>query len=332
MKPLIPFALLGAILAVGANAATTDPVGYISHTISTGSPSLTVLSPTLVQPVEYSSVSTVSPSGGSTITLPAGVPSDFNTGDVLEITDGESEGWWSTVVSSTDTTIVIFDEFPAGLDAATPISVRAHNTIQSFLGDNNPGLAPFDGATGDEVQILNPDQSLVQIAFVPAAVSGAAEDGWYNLVTLAPEGDRVIEPGSAVIIKSSTSAELTFQSTGAVKLTDTQVDLFPGLTLVGQVDAVGATLGEMNLATQLNQFDGSNSDFDEFQILNSDQSLTQYAALAPGVAGPEAVMANLVTTADATNIIIEGGTGAILKRDASQAASSITVPGSSVAP
>jgi hypothetical protein len=336
MKPIIPFALLGALLAVGAaDAAATDPVGYITHTIAgTGGSgtALTVISPTLIQPTTYAGVSSASPSGLSEVTLPSGVPTDLDSSYVLEIVSGASEGWWSTVISSTATTITVNDAFPAGLPADTQVSVRKHNTIQSFLGENEPGIAAFDGSSGDEVQILTPAQSIIPIVYVPAAVSGAPEDDWFNLVSLAPENDRIIEPGSAIIIKTSSSTNLTFTSSGEVKTTKTQVDVFPNLTLIGQVDAVGATLGEMDLATQLVQLTGSNEDFDEFQFLSIGQSLTSNVALAPGVAGPNASMADLVSTDSTDNLLFPEGSGAILKRNPANAASVITIPGSTVAP
>lgn len=336
MKPIIPFALLGALLAVGAaDAAATDPVGYITHTVAgTGGSgtALTVLAPTLIQPTVYAGVSSASPSTLTVVTLPTGVPATLDSTYVLEITSGPSEGWWSTVMSSTATSITVNDAFPAGLPADTEISVRKHNTLQTFLGENTPGIAPFNGTTGDEVQILTPAQSIISIVYVPAAVSGAPEDDWFNLVTLAPENDRVIEPGSAILVKTSSATDLTFTSSGDVKITKTQVDVFPNLTLIGQVDAVGATLGEMNLATQLIQLTGSNTDFDEFQFLSAGQAITSNVALAPGVAGPNASMADLVSTGPSDNLLFPEGTGAILKRNPGNAASVITIPGSTVTP
>ena len=119
MKPIIPFALLGALLAVGAaDAAATDPVGYITHDIAGNVAALptgadTYLGPVLTNPVDYAGITTVDPSGLTTLTFASGVPATFDGTCYLEITSGTQEGWWSQIVSSTATTIVIADAVPA---------------------------------------------------------------------------------------------------------------------------------------------------------------------------------------------------------------------------
>ena len=321
-------------MAFGQTAYTT-PVGYITHTVNSqgGPETLTIIGPSLIQSSVYAGLSTVTPSGGAAITLPTGVPTTLDASYVLEITSGASEGWWSTVTSSTATSITVNDNFPASLPANTQISVRKHNTLQTFLGENTPGIIPFDGATGDEVQILNPDQSVTAFAYLPAAVSDTATDDWYSLGSGMIANDQIIEPGAAVIMKSNTSTTLTFVTTGEVKITDTQVDLFPGLTLVAQTDAAGANVNEMNLQFSLIPLnsDASNTDFDEFQILNTDQSITAYAAADPALFG-SATVANLSDSSDAGTTVLGEGKGAIIKRFASNPASTITIPGSVVVP
>lgn len=331
MKPIIPFALLGALLAVGAaDAAATDPVGYISHTIAgtggSGS-ALTLLSPSLVQPTEFAGQTSVNPSGLSTITFTGGVPATLNSSYVLEI---PSSGWWSTVVSSTATSITLNDALPAGLPANTAVTVRKHNTVQSLFGENAPGLAAFNGESGDEVQFLTPAGVIISVSYVPGAVTETATDDWYELATSSLANDMVIEPGSAVIVKTSSSVNLTFTSSGSVKTTPTQVDVFPGLTLIGQPDAVGATLGDMNLATQMVQFDGENSNFDEFQFLTAAQVVDGNVSLAPSLGGP--TMGNLGTSESSNATLFGEGKGAIFKRDAGGTASVLTFPGSTVQP
>ena len=328
MKPITSFALLCAFAAV-AQGAVSDPVGYITHTIygtesSGASSTLTVISPTLVQPTAFAAQTSANPSGLSTIAFSGGVPA-LDSSYVLEI---PATGWWSTVISSTSTSITLNDALPTGLANNTPITVRKHNTIKSLFGANAPGLAPFDGTSGDEIQILTPAQAIIAIVYVPAAL-GVPADGWYNLVTTVNEDNTIIEPGSAVLVKTASATDLDFVSTGTVKTTPTQVDVFPNLTLVGQVDAVGATLGEMNFSTQLFQLaDPQTVPFDELQVLRPNQGIDAYVALSPGFGGP--AMANLVTTANADTLAISEGTGVIIKRDPSNSASVVTLPGSTV--
>ena len=338
MKTSISYSLIAAAMACGfANGQTTaytTPVGYISSTVNTqsGASNLTLVGPSLVQPTVFAGASTVTPSGGSVVTFLSGVPTTLGSLYVLEITSGPSEGWWSTVSSSTATTITVNDAFPAALPAGTTISVRLHNTIQSFLGENTPNLIPFDGSTGDEVQILNPDQSIISIAYIPASVTGAPTDDWYNLATSALADDQVIEPSSAVIIKSSRLTNSTFVSTGTVKTTKTQLDVFPGLTLVAQPAAAGATFNGMSFQTSLIPLnaEGSNTNYDELQVLNPDQSIVQYAALDPALLG-FATVANLADSSDAGSTNFAQGTGQIIKRT-DNPASTITIPGAVVAP
>jgi hypothetical protein len=249
---------------------------------------------------------------------------------VLEI---PSSGWWSTVLSSTATSITVNDALPAGLPNNTAITVRKHNTVQSLFGENAPGIAPFDGGTGegDEVQFLTPAGVLIAVSYVPASVTGTATDDWYAVGDNSLANDKIIEPGSAVLLKTASATDLTFTSTGTVKTTPTQVDVYPDLTLVSQPDAVGATLGDMNLATQMIPLeDPSVVPNDEIQLLSATGVLDGNVALGASVGGPG--LGNLGTSGDASGIVLPGGTGAVYKRDAGQPASVITLPGSTVGP
>ncbi len=339
MKTYLPYSLILAAaasgMAFGAETAYTTPVGYITQTVNSqgGSETLTIMGPTLVQPTEYAGQSTVTPSGGAVITLPTGVPGTLGQTYVLEITSGASAGWWSTVMSSTATSITVNDNFPAGLPANTQILVRKHNTLQNWLGENVPGLIPFNGESGDEVQILNPNQSITAFAYIPGSVTSTATDDWYNLGNNNLANDQAIEPGSAVIIKSKTLTTKNFITSGTVKTTATQVDIFPGLTLLAQTAAAGATLNETGLQFSLIPLnaEASNTDFDEFQILNANQSITAYAAADPALFGT-ATVALLSDSSNAGNTEFDGGDGAIIKRQPVKPASTITIPGSVVAP
>ena len=201
------------------------------------------------------------------------------------------------------------------------------------MGENAPGLIPFNGETGDEVQILNPNQSITPFAYIPGAVTSTATDDWYNLGNNNIANDQVIEPGAGVIIKSKTLTTLNFTASGTVKTTATQVDIFPGLTLLAQTAAAGATLNQTGLQFSLIPLnsEASNTDFDEFQILNANQSITAYAAADPALFGV-ATVALLSDSSNAGSTNFAEGKGAIIKRDPVKPASIITVPGSVVAP
>jgi hypothetical protein len=329
MKPITSFALLCAFAAV-AQGAVTDPVGYITHTIAAnGSSADTYISATLVRPTEFAGASTVTPSGGATITFAGGVPVDLDQTYVLEITSGASEGWWSTVVSSTATTIEVNDDFPGGLPSGVTVAVRKHNTLHSFFGNNNPGLIDFNGEdASDEVQILDPvNQSAKSYVWVTAENSGTDDGVWFDVGDSVEANDVVIEPGTAVRITRIGATELEFVSTGTVKTTKTQVDIYPNFNWVGTQLAVGSTLGAMEFATQLNPFDGENTDYDELQFIRSTQIAEPFAAVDDG----GLIMFDLGNSADASAEPFAEGTGVVIIRNENPA-STITFPGTEVAP
>lgn len=337
MKTKITYSLLAAAAACGfAQAQTTaytTPVGYITQAIAAnGSGAETYLSPSLIQPSVFAGASTATPSGLSTIDFSGSVPAALDGTYLLEITSGASAGWWSTVASSTATSITVTDAFPSGLTIGTTVAVRKHSTVGNFLGANSPGLTPFDGVNpNDEVIILNPvTQATTTLAYVPTAVSGLP-DGWFDLVLSASADNYVIEPGTAIKIKLIGSTSLSVVSSGEVKLTPTQVDVFPNFNWIGTPLAVGGTLDYMNFAAQLIPFDGVSTTSDELSFLDAAQVSTPYASLDPSF-GLGVVMGNLVTSSPAGDYVFPGGTGAVLKRAASTPANVLTVPGTVVAP
>jgi hypothetical protein len=331
MKPIIPFALLGAFFAVGAaKAASTDPVGYITHTINAnGSSADTYISPSLVNPTEFAGVSSSSPSGGSVVSFAGGVPTALDGAYVLEITAGSSEGWWSTVVSSTATSITISDAFPASLPAGTSVAVRKHVTLHSFLGNNNPGLIDFNGVdASDDVQILDPStQAAKSYVWVTAENSGTDNGVWFDVAESVDANSVIIEPGAAVKVNRIGSTPLTFTSSGSVKTTDTQVDLFTNFNWVGTQSAAGSTLNGMNFQSQLNLFDGESANYDEVQIVRASQVTEPFAAVDDG----GLTMFDLTNSVSAGSEPFAEGTGVVIVRTGNPA-STITIPGSVVTP
>ena len=341
MKPKsILTALAAALLAPGAlfaqTTATTTPVGYITHSIAgagTEPAAETYVAATLVQSNEFVGQTTVTPSGGDVATFSGGVPASLNGEYVLEITTGPNAGWWSTVVSSNSTTVTVFDEFPASLPANTQISIRKHSTLQNFMGLNTPGLVEFNGSdASDEVQIFDPvTQSAISYVFVSGDNLGdpSFPDGaWFNLNTSLPEAVTVITPGSSVVVKRIGSSALSFVSTGTVKTTSTQVDVYDGFTFIGATNAGSGTLDSYNFADQLNPWDGSQSEgYDELQILGADQQGTIFTAIDEGTK----VIWSISASDYAGTTPFPAGTGLVFRR-IGIAASTITIPGSTVAP
>lgn len=325
-------------VAFGAATAYTTPVGYITSSIAGAgaNPSAdSYISASLVEATVYAGATNAAPSA-KTITFDGtSVPATLNGTYVLEITSGAQEGWWSTVTSSTTSSITVNDNFPSGLATGLTISVRKHSTLKTYLGANAPGLLPFNGVdANDEVQILKAAVAeAVPFGFITAADTGDPvtypNGAWYNLGTSTIDDDYVIEPGSAIKIKRVGATALTFVSSGTVKTTKTQVDLFANYNWVGTQIANGSTLDGMQFNSQLVQFDGVSTTYDELSYVKPNQDVVPFAAIDNGAGGT--TMYNLGLSVEAGTEPFPEGTGVILNRIGS-APSVITIPGTVVAP
>jgi hypothetical protein len=310
MKPFIPYSLLAAAAACGfafGQTATTTPVGYITIPIggnASASPegSSTYIGASLVNPAVFSGAATVSPSGGTVITVASGMPTDLGPADMLEITDGAQEGWWTTVVSSTATTVTVADNFPAGLAANVKFTVREFTTVSDFLGANSLGL----GAT-DEVQMLDPEAQLISTLVYA--------EGWFNFVTEEAADNYIIYPGSGILIVRRGESDLSLVATGEVKTTDTQVDVFPGSNWLAQPNPTGGTFASMNFAAQI-----APTDF--LQLVRKDTGTGQ---TIDNFVAAEGAMFNFVTEEPADSEMIAGGGGYLIARGAA-AQSTIVIP------
>jgi hypothetical protein len=337
MKPYL-FSIIAAAAACGlaqAQTAYTTPVGYITATIngntsSSSAGAATYVSASLVRPADFAGATSIAPSG-TTFTFSGGVPTGLDGTSMLEITSGTNEGWWTTISGSSATSITVTDTVPGGLSANTTIVVRKFNTVSSLFGANSPGLTAFDGVTTafDNIQILDP---ITQASKTIVYVTGVAPDGWYDFVSSNPADDEIIYPGTAVRVVHLGTTDLDLVSTGEVKITKTQVDVYPNENWLGQPLAAGGTLGSMEFKNQIVKFDGvAENDF--LEIVRPDPGTGQpadlYVALIPDFGD---VMANFVTTADATSEPIAEGVGYNLKRSPAGSASVITFPAQTIAP
>ncbi len=314
MRTITIFALACLTASQAAFAQVyTSPAGYTTTVITpnaSGSTagSSTFISPSLVQSANFVGAATVSPSGGSVITFSSGVPLGLNSTSMLEITNGTQEGWWSAISSSTSTTITISDVFPIGLAANVSVTVRKFNTVQSVFGNNSPGLAVYSAVNPyDEIQFLNPlTQQVGVIVYF---------GGWLNLVTEADASGEIIYPGTAVKVIHRANTTLSVVSSGEVKVTDTQVDIYPNANWIGQPNPTVQTFGSMNLASQILGTDSIN-------VIRSDTGTGQVTDLFVSY---QAQIYNGVTEALAETEPVSIGNGYLLKRPTG-AASTVTIP------
>ena len=192
-------------------------------------------------------MASASPSGGTTVTFAAGVPLGLDGKYMVEISNGAQEGWWTTVVSSTATSITVSDTFPASLAADVQITVKKFSTVKSLLGLNTPGLTAFDGGAtqADEVQFWNPiTQTVKVVVYLPEAISGSP-DMWLDFGGGVSADDFPIYPGTSIRVIRFAAGGLSLVSSGTVKTTKTQVDILPTENWLAQPLATGGTLGSM---------------------------------------------------------------------------------------
>lgn len=305
---LLAIGLLADNVAWAQNTATTTPVGYVTATIGGNTSgntegAATFVSASLHNPVVYAAAATASPSGGSVVNLPTGVPANLDGSYLLEITNGSQEGWWTTIVSSDSTSITVADEFPASLASDVAVSVRKFTTLQDIFGENTPGLTPFSNENPyDEIQVLDPvNQAVSQIIRVGG--------DWMNAVTEEVVDDLIVYPGTAVKVIRKGATPLQLVVSGSVKVTKTQVDVYANDNWIGQITPVLSTFSNLNFGSQLAATDLVN-------VIRPDNGNAQIVEEFIAFNGS---MYNSVTEELADSELIADGGGIIIRRSTGQA-------------
>ena len=323
MKTYLSYSLILAAaasgMASGAETAYTTPVGYTTSTIGpnrsgSSAGAATFIGAALVQPSTFAGAASgvVSPSGGTVITFAGGVPAGLDISSMLEITSATQKGWWTSIASSTATTITVTDVLPAGLPANLQISVRKFSTIQNVFGNNSPGLTVYSAGSYDEIQLLKPEIQEVSVIVYAG--------GWVNLATELPANNEIIYPGTAVKVIHRANTSLSVVTSGEVKTTPTQVDIFPKDNWFAQPNPTNQTFGNLSLGPQI-------SSTDSVDVIETDGGSGQVVTTYVSSSG---VMYNLATEADATPTIVKSAEGFLLKRAGT--ANTLTLPVQVVAP
>jgi uncharacterized protein (TIGR02597 family) len=230
----------------GATEATTDPVGFITLNVASGSaatPQYTLLSPTLLRPVDWQG--TIGTISGKIISV-ANSPwtaNQFNSGYFVEVTSGANAGAWSDIAATATGSITTEDSLSSFAAAGATIRIRKHVTLNDFLGPtNSAGLLGSDSSeTADEVLIY--DGAIPSIYWY-STIPGYT--GWRDL-SFNAAGSKIIAPNQGVAIKRKTSGAVTFVSSGTVKTGNTFIPIVPGYNVVGTIAAQGLTLATCGL-------------------------------------------------------------------------------------
>jgi hypothetical protein len=248
MKPIIPFALLSAFIAIPAAAqgtAVTTPVGYVTEQLDQGFNlvGLNLHEPTLASGQIVSSAGTV-------IELPDGALDGIDAAatHILEINSGALAGA-VLVPDSVDTTTneLTFPNLPVNPAAGDGFTLREAATLGEVLG------------TADDVVISKGTSTTGDLVYLPDGQGGFdvfhhSEDsafgaGDWQLVGGASQGaDTPIVYTDAFFIQVKGAATELVVS-GEVKTTDTMKAVFSGgFEYLSAVFPVGSTLNSLGLA------------------------------------------------------------------------------------
>lgn len=244
MKPIIPFALLGALLTVGAvNAASTTPVGYASQTISQG---FNLVGLTLQG--SATAVGNFETVAGTALT-DTGVTYSVTAGRtyVLEITSGTLNGTIQEVLAAniSGSTITTPDNLQtSGLLVGDTYKLRLAPTIEEVFG--------VDGS----VVTRGANSGVADVIWVP---NGATTTQYFIHPTgnVRIAGGQVLAPNvpliysDAVWVQKKGLTSTTLTVTGEVKLTGTNSVAVQGYNLVSIVAPVGLNLFNSGLAEDI---------------------------------------------------------------------------------
>jgi uncharacterized protein (TIGR02597 family) len=217
MKPIISFALLGALFAVGAaNAAVTDPVGYVSLGDTTvGQPAIKAntdvhVSIPLLRSAEFAGV--VASTGANTITITGATftANQWNAGTpyVVVVESGTKSGMILPILSNTtnELTVDLGSFSLAGVAAADQVSIRKAWTVSSFMA----GASSLNGVI--LFAFSNSSTGINVSSDIQYFYNGSGwEDGDGN-----PSDNAILYPGEGFIVRNGATPVTSFTLTGDV--------------------------------------------------------------------------------------------------------------------
>lgn len=239
MKSMIPFALLSALLPLAASAATTDPVGYVTQSLSQGFNlvGITVHSATEVsgQPESVAGNTFTDNDVDFTAALAAG------TTYILEITAGPGAGLiqevtaWTTNSLTTPVDLTVF-----GVGPSSSFTLRKAQTLEEIFGTSESVLKKaFNIGSADVVWV--PDGSGNYDRFFLHS-----SNAWRSASNVnAPNIPVVYTDGVLIEKKDVGTVQLVLE--GEVKTAATSVPVINGFNVISVVYPAGATLQNIGL-------------------------------------------------------------------------------------
>jgi hypothetical protein len=263
MKPIIPFALLGAFFAVGAaKAVSTKPVGYTSATIyaafGPSSPKTNVVAPDLQNPASWAG--TVASVSGDTITLTSAaltpgafneISGSFSLGTVYAYFIETADGYWAQIVSNDATSVTIESGAASNFSNGESVTIHRHVTIGDYFGAaNETGLTADSGGDpglADNIILIDEVNSSSILVFAAPGLLGPSStwitDGFEEA------GSIPIYPDQGLQVVRRGSTNLTVVHDGEVDTNGRQIQVTSGIQIRPYVLPVDTTLADLDLYT-----------------------------------------------------------------------------------
>lgn len=277
----------GLLTASFLNAATTDPVGYVTLTVkgTTGdaSEAYSFISPSLQNAV--SSTGTVESVDGTLITASsaAWTADAFQSKYFIEITSGTNTGAIATIQSNTESALTTVEDLSSLLSGGETFNIRRYLTINDLFGaDNSAGLTSSSSlGTSDEILLPNGAGDFDRYFYYN---NPRGTDGWRSSVDVVNDaGETPIPIGQGVIVRRKSADDLSVVLSGSV-VVNAQV-LYPietGFNFVSSAYPVTYTLnsffgpdgGSLKSSSQFSSADqvlvqNASGDFDYYFYWNN---------------------------------------------------------------
>lgn len=248
MKPIIPFALLGAFFAVGAaKAASTTPVGYVTKTLAPNQ--FTLVGLTLNNPtaaagqIDAESATSVTDNGVNftdILTPGATYVLELGNGTVQEITS------WSGSVINTPS-----DISSSVTPGSTTYKIRKAATVSDVFGSaNSVGLTPDsdgDFTTGNDLLLIFNGVAFDTVYYY----NDGTTTGWFDDLG-NPAEDKVIAYPDGFFVQRVAGSSVNLVVAGEVKTSATSGVLAAGgYSYLGAVAPAGQTLASSGLSAFL---------------------------------------------------------------------------------
>jgi len=265
MKPIIPFALLGALLAVGAaDAAATTPVGYTTNLVkaafSPTSAKVNFISLPLVNSASWAgSVTSVL---GDVVTLNVGTspltagaydkfgPLAFSGTTVYRYYIETADGYYAQIESNATGTVTVETGAGSNFSPAELVTIRRHRTMSDLFGPANEaglqGTGTGDPNEADNINIIDETNGgNVGIFPAPGVIVGATfVDASFN-----DADDYPVYPDQGLQIVRRGATDLPITVTGEVHAIPTQIQIGTGFQIRPVVLPVPVALGGLALYT-----------------------------------------------------------------------------------